>query len=77
MEGNRRMGMAALDGENLATYASELEITECEPLPDGRFFLELRVRPGVPAAPAPASNLPPSSLRFPPAATLCAAGPGP
>mmetsp|Transcript_68947 Transcript_68947/g.218030 ORF Transcript_68947/g.218030 Transcript_68947/m.218030 type:complete len:273 (+) Transcript_68947:303-1121(+) len=44
MDGNRRMGMAVLEGENLATFAVELEIIECEPLPDGRFFLELRAR---------------------------------
>ncbi|CAN1151968.1 LON peptidase N-terminal domain and RING finger protein 1 [Linum perenne] len=43
MEGNRRMGMVIVDTLTgvLADYACEVEITECEPLPDGRFYLEI------------------------------------
>ncbi|XP_028084455.1 LON peptidase N-terminal domain and RING finger protein 1 isoform X1 [Camellia sinensis] len=43
MEGNRRMGMVITDTStgSIADFACEVEITECEPLPDGRFFLEL------------------------------------
>ncbi|KAK2981374.1 hypothetical protein RJ640_003334 [Escallonia rubra] len=46
MEGNRRMGMAIVDSTtgSVAEYACEVEITDCEPLPDGRFFLELESR---------------------------------
>ncbi|CAA0826858.1 zinc finger (C3HC4-type RING finger) family protein [Striga hermonthica] len=46
MEGNRRMGMAILDSctGSIADYACEVEITDCEPLPDGRFFLEVESR---------------------------------
>ncbi|XP_047316803.1 LON peptidase N-terminal domain and RING finger protein 1 isoform X2 [Impatiens glandulifera] len=46
MEGNRRMGMAILDAStgSIADFACEVEVTECEPLPDGRFFLELESR---------------------------------
>ncbi|XP_010258247.1 PREDICTED: LON peptidase N-terminal domain and RING finger protein 1 isoform X2 [Nelumbo nucifera] len=44
MEGNHRMGMAAIDSTTgaIADLACEVEITECEPLPDGRFYLELQ-----------------------------------
>ncbi|XP_075514383.1 uncharacterized protein LOC142549353 isoform X3 [Primulina tabacum] len=43
MEGNRRMGMVINDliPGSIADHACEVEITDCEPLPDGRFFLEL------------------------------------
>ncbi|GJZ81261.1 lon peptidase N-terminal domain and RING finger protein 1-like protein [Tanacetum coccineum] len=46
MEGNHRMGMVALDPAtgSVADYACEVEITDCEPLPDGRFFLEVESR---------------------------------
>ncbi|KAI3504676.1 hypothetical protein L1887_26327 [Cichorium endivia] len=46
MEGNRRMGMVILDSTtgSVADYACEVEITDCEPLPDGRFFLEVESR---------------------------------
>ncbi|PHU24052.1 hypothetical protein BC332_09159 [Capsicum chinense] len=46
MEGNRRMGMAVHDPTtgSVADYACEVEIVECEPLPDGRFFLEIESR---------------------------------
>ncbi|KAL6584050.1 hypothetical protein OROMI_003339 [Orobanche minor] len=46
MEGNRRMGMAVIDSStgSIADYACEVEITDCEPLPDGRFFLEVESR---------------------------------
>ncbi|CAN0896029.1 LON peptidase N-terminal domain and RING finger protein 1 [Linum grandiflorum] len=46
MEGNRRMGMVIVDPLTgvLADYACEVEITECEPLPDGRFYLEIESR---------------------------------
>ncbi|KAF5934001.1 hypothetical protein HYC85_030172 [Camellia sinensis] len=42
MEGNHRMGMVITDPTtgSVADVACEVEITECEPLPDGRFFLE-------------------------------------
>uniref|UniRef100_A0A0D3DWM7 RING-type domain-containing protein n=2 Tax=Brassica oleracea var. oleracea TaxID=109376 RepID=A0A0D3DWM7_BRAOL len=43
MEGNHRMGMVALDSAtgSPVDVACEVEITECDPLPDGRFILEL------------------------------------
>ncbi|KAL3513139.1 hypothetical protein ACH5RR_025856 [Cinchona calisaya] len=46
MEGNRRMGMVIIDSAtgSIADYACEVEITDCEPLPDGRFFLEVESR---------------------------------
>ncbi|XP_047265817.1 LON peptidase N-terminal domain and RING finger protein 1 isoform X1 [Capsicum annuum] len=47
MEGNRRMGMQAVHDPttgSVADYACEVEIVECEPLPDGRFFLEIESR---------------------------------
>ncbi|XP_059640835.1 uncharacterized protein LOC132282992 [Cornus florida] len=46
MEGNRRMGMVIIDSTtgSIADFACEVEITECEPLPDGRFFLEVEGR---------------------------------
>ncbi|XP_071716177.1 uncharacterized protein [Rutidosis leptorrhynchoides] len=46
MEGNHRMGMVILDSTtgSVADYACEVEITDCEPLPDGRFFLEVESR---------------------------------
>ncbi|KAI3463933.1 hypothetical protein Pfo_020596 [Paulownia fortunei] len=46
MEGNRRMGMVTIDSStgSIADYACEVEITDCEPLPDGRFFLEVESR---------------------------------
>ncbi|TXG51709.1 hypothetical protein EZV62_024233 [Acer yangbiense] len=44
MEGNRRMGMVIIDPTTsaVADFACEVEITECEPLPDGRFVLEVK-----------------------------------
>ncbi|KAL5722963.1 hypothetical protein ACHQM5_006416 [Ranunculus cassubicifolius] len=46
MEGNRRMGMVASDSgtSSVVEFACEVEITECEPLPDGRFYLEVEGR---------------------------------
>ncbi|KAK9926052.1 hypothetical protein M0R45_023306 [Rubus argutus] len=46
MEGNRRMGMVIIDSTtgSIADFACEVEITECEPLPDGRFYLEIESR---------------------------------
>lgn len=46
MEGNRRMGMVIVDSTtgSIADFACEVEITECEPLPDGRFYLETESR---------------------------------
>ncbi|WVZ57327.1 hypothetical protein U9M48_007725 [Paspalum notatum var. saurae] len=43
MEGNHRMGMVAIDSATgtVADCGCEVEILECEPLPDGRFYLEL------------------------------------
>ncbi|XP_006651544.1 LON peptidase N-terminal domain and RING finger protein 1 [Oryza brachyantha] len=43
MEGNRRMGMVAIDSATgtVADCGCEVEIMECEPLPDGRFYLEV------------------------------------
>ncbi|PON70362.1 43kDa postsynaptic protein [Trema orientale] len=46
MEGSHRMGMVIVDPTtgSLADFACEVEITECEPLPDGRFYLEIESR---------------------------------
>ncbi|KAJ8753287.1 hypothetical protein K2173_019686 [Erythroxylum novogranatense] len=46
MEGNHRMGMVVIDSStgSIADFACEVEITECEPLPDGRFYLEIESR---------------------------------
>ncbi|KAJ7978461.1 LON peptidase N-terminal domain and RING finger protein [Quillaja saponaria] len=46
MEGNHRMGMVIIDSTTgaIADFACEVEITECEPLPDGRFYLEIESR---------------------------------
>ncbi|KAH6824386.1 zinc finger RING family protein [Perilla frutescens var. hirtella] len=46
MQGNRRMGMVAFASStgSINDYACEAEITDCEPLPDGRFFLEVESR---------------------------------
>ncbi|XP_004500017.1 uncharacterized protein [Cicer arietinum] len=46
MEGNHRMGMVILDPStgSLAEFGCEVEITECEPLPDGRFYIEIEGR---------------------------------
>nr|CAB3500442.1 unnamed protein product [Digitaria exilis] len=43
MEGNHRMGMVAIDSAtgSVADCGCEVEILECEPLPDGRFYLEV------------------------------------
>eukprot|EP00249_Psilotum_nudum_P019303 c27187_g1_i1 orf=247-1761(+) len=43
MEGNHRMGMVGFDPKtgSLADTACEVAIIECEPLPDGRFYLEV------------------------------------
>lgn len=46
MEGNHRMGMVIIDSAtgSVADVACEVEIVECEPLPDGRFYLEVEGR---------------------------------
>ncbi|GAV71544.1 LON domain-containing protein/TPR_11 domain-containing protein/zf-C3HC4_2 domain-containing protein [Cephalotus follicularis] len=46
MEGNHRMGMVVMDSTtgSIADFACEVEITECDPLPDGRFVLEIESR---------------------------------
>lgn len=46
MEGNHRMGMVGIDPRtgSLPDVACEVEITECQPLPDGRFYLEVEGR---------------------------------
>ncbi|WCJ35902.1 LON peptidase N-terminal domain and RING finger protein 3 [Euphorbia peplus] len=46
MEGNHRMGMVVPDSNTglIVEYACEVEITECEPLTDGRFYLEVESR---------------------------------
>ncbi|GAB2220984.1 hypothetical protein Droror1_Dr00012145 [Drosera rotundifolia] len=46
MEGNHRMGMVIVDSTtgDIADFACEVEITECEPLPDGRFYIEVEGR---------------------------------
>uniref|UniRef100_A0A0E0GPJ4 RING-type domain-containing protein n=1 Tax=Oryza nivara TaxID=4536 RepID=A0A0E0GPJ4_ORYNI len=43
MEGNHRMGMVGIDSATgtVADCGCEVEILECEPLPDGRFYLEV------------------------------------
>ncbi|KAG0559705.1 hypothetical protein KC19_10G124700 [Ceratodon purpureus] len=42
VEGNHRFGMVRIeDSGSLAEVACEVEITECEPLPDGRFHIEV------------------------------------
>lgn len=45
MEGSRRFGMASVDSSHqLHPVACECEITECQPLPDGRYYLEIAGR---------------------------------
>lgn len=46
MEGNRRMGMVGIDPQtgSLADIGCEVEICECQPLADGRFYLEVEGR---------------------------------
>ncbi|KAL2636396.1 hypothetical protein R1flu_007875 [Riccia fluitans] len=46
MEGNHRMGMVGVDETTgrLATVGCEVEICECQPLPDGRFHIEVEGR---------------------------------
>lgn len=46
MEGSRRMGMVGIDSatSSIAAVACEVEICDCEPLPDGRFFLQVEGR---------------------------------
>ncbi|KAJ6672534.1 43KDA POSTSYNAPTIC PROTEIN-RELATED [Salix viminalis] len=46
MEGNHRMGMVIIDSASgsIADFACEVEITECEPFPDGRFYIEVESR---------------------------------
>ncbi|KAL3637953.1 hypothetical protein CASFOL_018401 [Castilleja foliolosa] len=46
MEGNHRMGMTVIDSTtgSVADYACEVEIIDYEPLPDGRFFIEVESR---------------------------------
>ncbi|OAE28627.1 hypothetical protein AXG93_1335s1190 [Marchantia polymorpha subsp. ruderalis] len=44
MEGNHRMGMVGVEERGvLADIGCEVEICECQPLPDGRFYLEVSV----------------------------------
>lgn len=46
MEGDHKMGMVGIDSvtRKPADVACEVEICECEPLPDGRFYLEVEGR---------------------------------
>ncbi|XP_023924977.2 uncharacterized protein LOC112036407 [Quercus suber] len=46
MEGNHRMGMVITDSTtgSIADFGCEVEITECDPLSDGRFYLEIESR---------------------------------
>ncbi|KAG6550795.1 hypothetical protein Mapa_007699 [Marchantia paleacea] len=45
MEGNHRMGMVGVEERGvLADIGCEVEICECQPLPDGRFYLEVEGR---------------------------------
>lgn len=46
MEGSRRMGMVGIDSttSSIAAVACEVEICDCEPLPDGRFLLQVEGR---------------------------------
>ncbi|PSC74157.1 LON peptidase N-terminal domain and RING finger 1 isoform B [Micractinium conductrix] len=45
MEGNRRLGMATVNRQHeLFEVATEAEIVECQPLPDGRFYIEIAGR---------------------------------
>ncbi|KAJ3673029.1 hypothetical protein LUZ60_006403 [Juncus effusus] len=46
MEGNHRMGMAVIDPTTgtIADFGCEVELIECEPLPDGRFYIEIEGR---------------------------------
>lgn len=42
LAGSRRFGMVGCgEGGALLPWACEVEVTECEPLPDGRFFLQV------------------------------------
>lgn len=42
MEGNRAFGMATVNRQHeLSEIACEAEITECQPLPDGRYYIEV------------------------------------
>lgn len=41
MEGSRRFGMIGIDPTVPNAACTEVEITACEPLPDGRFHLEV------------------------------------
>ncbi|PRW58966.1 DNA excision repair ERCC-8-like isoform B [Chlorella sorokiniana] len=42
MEGNRRFAMGTVDRQHqLGQVACEAEIVECQPLPDGRFYIEI------------------------------------
>lgn len=42
MAGSRRFGMCGVDAQHcLLPWATEVEVTECEALPDGRFYLEV------------------------------------
>lgn len=45
MEGNKRFGIVGVDqGHAVLQYATEVEITECDALPDGRYYLEVTGR---------------------------------
>eukprot|EP01018_Ginkgo_biloba_P031940 Gb_37760 [translate_table: standard] len=46
MEGSHRMGMVGIDSgtSSVADVACEVEICDCEPLPDGRFLLQVEGR---------------------------------
>ncbi|GAQ84626.1 zinc finger (c3hc4-type ring finger) family protein [Klebsormidium nitens] len=49
MEGNRMFGMLGYDARtrNVADMGCQVEITECQPMPDGRFYLEVEGRQRV------------------------------
>jgi len=45
MEGSRKLGMGAVDSSRqLCDVATELEICECQALPDGRFHIEVKAK---------------------------------
>lgn len=48
VKGSRRFGMLARSGRGRspASYGTEVEIVECEPLPGGRYYMEVVGRRG-------------------------------